>query len=289
MNGQGQKIQVLTHPKLNIALEKWWLEVGRQLSYWDPVCFQGLLLSSFQRVQLLAVELLRLSSCKSQEYVGELSATIESHLLLISPRCILCLAYCEWWTVDDGGLFVVFFGQQTSSWNLYVCLYILCESSLWNISWYNLNGHMRRATRHCNTWWGVGLMPCFWWEAMCKLYMQVFDCKVWSWCVQLAMVFPQGGLLLAITCFCFQSAKVSYLSGTNSRGFEGSFDKVFLWFTVKAPRSDRSELRSLIDLQLIWRNGKGKAIVWQLVEAPFVSLKLTTRPWQVGNGRLVSF
>lgn len=151
---QGQKIQVLTHPKLNIALEKWWLEVGRQLSYWDPVCFQGLLLSSFQRVQLLAVELLRLSSCKSQEYVGELSATIESHLLLISPRCILCLAYCEWWTVDDSGLFVVFFGQQTSSWNLYVLplLYIRCESSLWNISWYNLNGHMRRANWHCNTY-----------------------------------------------------------------------------------------------------------------------------------------
>ena len=61
---------------------------------------QGLMLLSFQGVQLLAVELLRLSSCKSQEYVGELSATIESHLLLISPRCILCLAYCEWWTVD---------------------------------------------------------------------------------------------------------------------------------------------------------------------------------------------
>ena len=36
--------------------------------------------------------------------MGELSATIESHLLLISPRCILCLAYCEWF----GGLFVFF-------------------------------------------------------------------------------------------------------------------------------------------------------------------------------------
>ena len=86
----------------------WKMMVGRQLSYWDPECFQGLLLLSFQGVQLLAGELLRLSSCKSQEYVGELSATIESHLLLISPRCILCLAYCEWWTVDC----LFFFGSK---------------------------------------------------------------------------------------------------------------------------------------------------------------------------------
>ena len=60
---------------------------------------------------------------------------------------------------------------------------------------------------------------------MCKLCMQVCDCKSLLLC-PISMVFPQGELLVAITCF-FQSARVSYLSGPNSRGFEGSFVKVF--------------------------------------------------------------
>ena len=171
----------------------WKMMVGRLLSYWDPVCFQGFLLLSFQGGQLLAVELLRLSSCKSQEYVGELSATIESHLLLISPRCILCLAY----TVNggrDGGLFVVFLAANEFMES--IC-FAFTVHSMWikflkylSIQFEWTYETCKSALQHLSlaAWWGVGLMPCFWWEAMCKLCMQVFDCKV-CWCVQLAWFF----------------------------------------------------------------------------------------------------
>ena len=181
--------------------------------------------------------------------------------------------FCALPTVNGGRWIVCFFWQQTSSWNLYVCLYIRCESSLWNISWYNLNGHMRRANCHSlqhlslAAWWGVGLMPCFWWEAMWKLCMQVFDCKSLLVC-PISMVFPQGELLVAITSFCSVCKSFIFVRSKFKRIWR-EFWQGFFWFTVKAPPSDRSQLRSLIDLQLIWRNGKGKAIVWQLVEALF--------------------
>lgn len=38
----------------------------------------------------------RAAEPRFQEYVGELSATIESHLLLIPPKCILFLGRPEW-------------------------------------------------------------------------------------------------------------------------------------------------------------------------------------------------